>query len=94
MQSPKMQRLSGRLREVVVYKNRTTGGLFPSKGPGTSALWKMIYFMQCLSNNMCSCMVSLKISLFILSNIVHRDRGDKRMRQVVAYKRLRTMENH
>ena len=25
---PKTQRLSGRLREVVVYKNRTTGGLF------------------------------------------------------------------
>ena len=25
---PKMQRLSGRLREVVVYKNRTTGGIF------------------------------------------------------------------
>ena len=25
---PKMQRLSGRLREVVVYKNRTIGGLF------------------------------------------------------------------
>ena len=24
--APKMQRLSGRLREVVVYKNRTTGG--------------------------------------------------------------------
>ena len=23
-----MQRLSGRLREVVAYKNRTTGGLF------------------------------------------------------------------
>ena len=26
--SPKMQRLSGRLRKVVVYKNRTTGGIF------------------------------------------------------------------
>ena len=28
MGEPKMQRLSGRLREVVVYKDRTTGGLF------------------------------------------------------------------
>ena len=27
-QPPKMQRLSGRLREVVAHKNRTTGGLF------------------------------------------------------------------
>ena len=26
--APKMQRLSGRLRKVVVYKNRTTGVLF------------------------------------------------------------------
>ena len=25
---PKMQKLSGRLREVLVFKNRTTGGLF------------------------------------------------------------------
>jgi len=25
---PKIQRLSGRLREVVIYKNQTTGGLF------------------------------------------------------------------
>ena len=78
-----MQRLSGRLREVVVYKNWTTGGLFPSKGPGTCTLWKIIYCMQCLSNNLCSCMVSLKISLFILSShSAHRDRGDKRMRPV------------
>ena len=68
-----MQRLSGRLREVVVYKNQSSGGLFPSKGPGTSTLWKIIYCMQCLSNNMCSCMVSLKISLFILSSIVHTE---------------------
>ena len=28
---PKLQRLSGRLREVLVYKNRTTGGLFREK---------------------------------------------------------------
>ena len=27
-----MQRLSGRLQKVVVYKNRTTGGLFRKEG--------------------------------------------------------------
>ena len=31
-QLPKMQRLWGRLREVVVYKNRTTGSLFWEEG--------------------------------------------------------------
>ena len=48
-QPPKMQRLSGRLREVVIYKNRTTRGTLLRSDPGTSALWNIIYRMQCLS---------------------------------------------
>ena len=42
---PKMRRLSGRLREVVVYEKRTTGaGLqFPKRCPNTSALWNFGY---------------------------------------------------
>ena len=36
---PKMQRLSGRLREVVAYKNRTTGGLFREEV-------RHLYFME------------------------------------------------
>ena len=36
-----MQRLSGRLQEVVVYKNRTTGGLFWEEVNASH-----IYFME------------------------------------------------
>ena len=46
---PKIQRLSGRLREVVAYNNRTGGGHLPRSGVGTSILWKIIYCMQFLS---------------------------------------------
>ena len=35
-----MQRLSGRLREEVAYKNRTAQGALPRRSPGH------IYFMQ------------------------------------------------
>ena len=62
---PIMQRLSGRLREVVIYKNRTTGGPLPR----------------------------YQSSSYILSSITHSKHADHRMRQVVAYKRLKTMEN-
>ena len=40
---PKMQRLSSRLQEA---KHR---GPLPRRGPGKSALWKIIYFTLCLS---------------------------------------------
>ena len=47
--------------------------------------------MQFLSYAMC---IS-KYMLYILSSIVaHSEHRDQRMRQVVAYKRLKTMENH
>ena len=39
---PLKMRLTGRLREVVVYKNRTTGRLFQEG----HTLWKMIYCTQ------------------------------------------------
>ena len=46
----KMQRLGGRLREVVAKKNRTIEGLFQeARGLGTSILLKIIYCMQSLS---------------------------------------------
>ena len=46
---PKMQRLSGRLREVFITRIEPQGAL-PRKGPGTSTLCKIIsYCMQCLS---------------------------------------------
>ena len=61
-----MQRLSGRFPEVVIYKNRTTGGPLPR----------------------------YQSSSYILSSITHSKQTDQRMRQVVAYKRLKTMENH
>ena len=41
---------------------------------------------------MCSSMLSLK--LFVYSISAHSENRDQRMRQVVAYKRLKTMENH
>ena len=88
-----MQRLSGRLREVVVYKNRTTEA--PSKGRSGH-----IYFMednllqQCLSHDMCSSKLLLKFFVYSKKHSAHSEHRDQRIRQVVAYKRLETMENH
>ena len=45
----KMKRISGRLWEVVAFKNRITGGPLPRRGLGTSTLLKKIYYMQFLS---------------------------------------------
>ena len=63
---PKLQRLSGRLPEVVAYKDRTTGangggGHLPRRGLGTSTLWKIIYCMQFTSYTACSSMLLLKL---------------------------------
>ena len=52
---PKMQRLSGHLREVVTYIYRTTVGPFrEDRGLNTSAFWNRIHCMQFLIYNMCS----------------------------------------
>ena len=59
---PKMQRLSGRLRPY----GRNHGGPLPRKGPGTSTLGKIIYWMQFLSDAMCCSMLLLKF--FVYSN--------------------------
>ena len=42
---------------------------------------------------MCSSIFSVTRSSHILSSIVHSERRDQSMRQVVAYKKLKTMEN-
>ena len=58
---PKMQRLSGRLREglreVVAYKNRTTGVPFREVAWAHLLLWKIIFCMQFLSYATCSAML-------------------------------------
>ena len=82
----------GRLQES---NNRAS---FPKSGPGTSTLWKIIYCRQFRSYAMCSSMLLLSSSYtwYIPSSIVHIPNiyRDQRMRQVVAYNRLKRMENH
>ena len=63
-------------------------------GPGTSTLWKIIYCMQCLSHDMCSSKLLLKFFVYSKKHSTHSEHRDQRIRQVVAYKRLETMENH
>ena len=41
-QPPKIQRLSGQLWEVVVYKNQTKRGSLSRRGPGTVSLGEVI----------------------------------------------------
>ena len=65
----------------------------PRRGPGTSALWEIIYCMQCLSKDMCSSMLSLNFLVYSKYNSAPSENRDQRMHQVVAYKRLKTMEN-
>ena len=64
---PKMQRLIGCLREVVTYKNQTTGGPLARIGQGTSSLWKIFYCMQFLSYTLYSSMLLLSYSYIISS---------------------------
>ena len=59
-----MQRLSGRLREVVAYKNQTTGGLFREEAQAHLLYGREIYCMQFLSYAMCSLMLLLKFFLY------------------------------
>ena len=64
--SPKMQRLSGRLRGGGgrLQESNHKGSL-PTRGPGKSTLWRIIiYCMQCLSSYMCSSMFSLKFFVY------------------------------
>ena len=84
---PKMQKLSGRLREVLVFKNRTTVGSLPRRGLGTSILWKIMLLDAISSYAMCSSMLTKYHS-------AHSENRDRRMREVVPYKRLKTMENN
>ena len=69
-------------------------GPLPRRGPGTSTLWKIIYCMQCLSYDMCRDMLFLKFFVYSKSHSAHSEHRDQRMRQMVAYKGLKTMENH
>ena len=84
---PKMQKLSGRLREVLVFKNRTKRGSLPRRGLGTSILWKIMLLDAISSYAMCSSMLTKYHS-------AHSENRDRRMREVVPYKRLKTMKNN
>ena len=70
---PKMQRLGGRLREVVVvYKNRTTGGLFQEEVQ-THLLYGRL-FIACNIKVTTSVVPCCNLSFsYILSNIVHTE---------------------
>ena len=83
------QRLSGRLQ-----KSNHRAPLL-RRGLGISTLWKIIYCMQFLSYTMCNYMLLLKFMSYIPRSMVHT--ANKKIREcnkAVAYKRLRTMENH
>ena len=43
---------------------------------------------------MCSSMLPLKFVVYSKYHSAHSENRDQRTRQVVAYKRLKTMENH
>ena len=58
-------------------------------GPGTSTLWKIIYCMQCLSHDMCSSKLLLKFFVYSMEHSAHSEHRYQRMRQVVAYKKLK-----
>ena len=63
--SPKMQRLSGRLRGGGRLQELNHQGSLPTRGPGKSTLWRIIiYCMQRLSSYMCSSLLSLKFFVY------------------------------
>ena len=63
--SPKMQRLSGRLRGGGRLQESNQKGSLPTRGPGKSTLWRIIiYCMQRLSSYMCSSLLSLKFFVY------------------------------
>ena len=56
-QQLKMQRLSGHLQDVVVYKNQTTKGIFREEVQAHLLYGRLFYCMQCLSYDICSSML-------------------------------------
>jgi len=88
----KMQRLSGHLQ-----KSNHRGPL-PRRGAGTSTLWKIIYCIQ-FTPLITPCagrwpMWLLKFFVYFRKHSAHSVHRDQRMRQVVACKMLKTIENH
>ena len=71
-------------------------GTFSEKRSGQiSTLWKIIYWMQCLSYDMCSSMLSLKFFVYSNKHSAQSEHRDQKTRQVVVtYKKLKTMGNH
>ena len=65
-------------REVVSYENRTTGGFFEKKTGH-------IYFKE---DNL------LHAITYVQLHVVVPTTRDQKTRQVVAYKKLKTMQNH
>ena len=68
-------------REVVSYENRTTGGFFEKKTGH-------IYFKE---DNLLHAISKLR---YLQLHVVAPTTRDQQTRQVVAYKRLKTMQNH
>ena len=62
-------------------------GSLPRRGLGTSILWKIMLLDAISSYAMCSSMLTKYHS-------AHSENRDRRMREVVAYKRLKIMENN
>ena len=80
---------------MVVYKNWTKGGLvFPKRGPCTSVLIMEDDVMHVMYNliDICSSMLSLMFFVYPSMHTAYIE--NQRKLQVVAYKRLKTMENH
>ena len=71
-------------------------GAFSEKRSGhISTLWKIIYWMQCLSYDTCSSMLSLKFFVFSNKHSAQSEHRDQKTCQVVVtYKKLKTMGNH
>ena len=87
---PRTQKgFSGHLREVVAYKNRATGVLF---GEDRSTFWKRLWYMHFLSIQYVQPHVLAERSSCTMSSVVHKAiHGDQTMRQVVVYKRFKTV---
>ena len=77
-----MHRLSGRYRGVVSYESRTTGGFFEKKSGH-------IYFKE---DNLLHAISKLRYVQFHV--VVIPTTRDQKTRQVVTYKKLKTMQNH
>ena len=87
-----MQRLSRRLREVVLYKNWTQEAS-SEKRP------RHIYFIE--DHLLHAISKSRHVHFHIVTKVLrifkvapHSEQKDQRMRQEVAYKKLKKLENH